>query len=565
MFQASATLAAPRDICREIDVPGMGEACEKADGLIRLDTDGDTGLAVHGHDYAGDVGEPAEAAGPRAPICAPAGSYRMVVVYARPSDASNRYSERLPYIRGLVADANGLLNLEASLAGATADYRVACDNDGQVQVRHEVLPTPGSADSFGSVVADLRAKGYTSTQEKIWVWYEGSVGAGIAGTGHLYWDESRSISNRNNAGAGTTSTFGVLWGWVAGYSLRTWMHENAHNMGAVQQNAPDSTGAAHCTDGQDVMCYADGGATYNPNVCTDRMHFDCGRDSYFNPDPPSGSYLANSWNIGWHGNRFLDIKATLSLGSTNVSGTESASAVLVNVTRRGVIDKDITLDWTVSFGSASADDLAGSGSHTIPSGQRNAAIAVPILDDDLVEPNETATLYITGNELGSSPPAVQITLVDDDGGAEEVEPPVGALPDLAIATKTSGPYKSEDSISPDGSGQIKGRSAKRGARAPFVLRSSNDGDTSKSFRFRVDAKRGFRVVVRDAETGKWLIGTTSKKVISYTLPPGSQRAFSVEIKVKRDARKGVRRAMRVLLRPTGETIRDVAFANVRVR
>ena len=83
-------------------------------------------------------------------------------------------------------------------------------------------------------------------------------------------------------------------------------------MGAVQQGAPNSTGAGgHCTDGLDIMCYADGsalGASYAATSCLDRDHFDCNHDSYFNPVPAGGSYLASNWNIAHANNTWIQVR-----------------------------------------------------------------------------------------------------------------------------------------------------------------------------------------------------------------------------------------------------------------
>jgi hypothetical protein len=95
--------------------------------------------------------------------------------------------------------------------------------------------------------------------------------------------------------------------WPEGF-----LHEITHNLGAVQWDAPHSTAPAtapdrsrygHCWQGADVMCYVeDSGAAHAmrydcPSIPgTISQGYDCGRDDYFNPAPPAGSYLATHWN-----------------------------------------------------------------------------------------------------------------------------------------------------------------------------------------------------------------------------------------------------------------------------
>ncbi len=88
------------------------------------------------------------------------------------------------------------------------------------------------------------------------------------------------------------------------------MHENAHNQGAVQPEAPNSTGTGgHCYEERDVLCYSPDGGDRNQNGiasrCTSRVTFDCGNDDYFDSAPEPAEYLAGHWNIGSALNRFV--------------------------------------------------------------------------------------------------------------------------------------------------------------------------------------------------------------------------------------------------------------------
>jgi hypothetical protein len=77
-------------------------------------------------------------------------------------------------------------------------------------------------------------------------------------------------------------------------------HELGHNLGAVNNSAPNSSNAGHCVDEYDVMCYRDADGTRLRTVCPDRAHdqrLDCEHDDYYHTDPSPGSYLATHWNV----------------------------------------------------------------------------------------------------------------------------------------------------------------------------------------------------------------------------------------------------------------------------
>jgi hypothetical protein len=90
------------------------------------------------------------------------------------------------------------------------------------------------------------------------------------------------------------------------------LHEISHTLGAVNYSAPHTSAGAegprgHCTDGYDVMCYADGPSPLVPYTTTACPQiagsagmiqtYDCGHDDYFSPSPAPGSYLDTHWNL----------------------------------------------------------------------------------------------------------------------------------------------------------------------------------------------------------------------------------------------------------------------------
>ncbi len=308
--------------------PGVGTVCTDAlipsNMLAVLHADGTIGY-THGLDAApedpvasgtaeGGPSASALVAPERDPICVDDATtdHHMIAIYARPTDRADAYATKAGDIRTYIKRANGVLNLDAEANAANADYRIACTG-GVIDVLNLVLPTTNAATTFNTVVDDIRAMGHNDPKVKYWVWADVSI-YGCSGVGHVYLNDDPSTSNPNNGNA--ASMFGVTFGpsCSTNNNIIVMMHENAHNMGAVQTSAPNSSGFAggaggHCNDGDDIMCYADGGpdSNYKSNVCTARKFFDCNHDDYYNPRPVFDSYLDNHWNLGDMANRYVEI------------------------------------------------------------------------------------------------------------------------------------------------------------------------------------------------------------------------------------------------------------------
>ncbi|MGZ4271293.1 MAG: hypothetical protein ACXVSX_19035 [Solirubrobacteraceae bacterium] len=121
-------------------------------------------------------------------------------------------------------------------------------------------------------------------------------------------DDSAGAGNESNTGGLTA----IMWtnpstqpdpsDW---WQPTVMLHEITHNLGGVQQSAPNHTSNWHCTDGEDLMCYPDGSpeaAAYDDTVCpldagAIPQTYDCGHDDYFSPAPAPGSYLDTHWNV----------------------------------------------------------------------------------------------------------------------------------------------------------------------------------------------------------------------------------------------------------------------------
>lgn len=287
------------------NVLGQGLSCRLGEMWLVLLEDG-TRLLTHGPDPLPPAG-PLEVAlsGSRVPFCAAADEPHHEVVYARASDQADRYASLKSAIRSSVNQANGGLYAEGQLFGAHREFRFLCDTDGQVKVGNVRLAAPSPIVQFGTVVSGLKDQGFDEPHVKYWAYYDRTglevAVAAFAGQANLESDDRPVEWNANNFGG----QYAVNYGYTGSYGAFVFLHEGGHALGAVQGSAPHTSGAGHCTDGQDVMCYADGGHhPYNGNVCN-IQYFDCNHDDYFHPNPPTGNYLRTHWNIGSGITRFI--------------------------------------------------------------------------------------------------------------------------------------------------------------------------------------------------------------------------------------------------------------------
>lgn len=319
-----------------VRVPGIGSACPAPGGYLVPMPDGTT-LFTHGPDRAPARSPYSDLFFPPSqdPACVHDTGIEHFgqVVYARSADAPDRYARMVEPIRRITRAANGLVDAAAQRVGLSARYRVRCVGN-KISVANVVVPVRNKGDvglDFTSVITELYLLGYSDPRVKYWIWlddfrpYKNVLG--IASVEH---DDAGIAENPNNFGPSYAMIFGLPPSEVAAIAFA---HEIGHTMGAVQYSAPHSTGAGHCNDGADVMCYNDGGpsARYRPNVCRSYPQFDCRGDDYFNVRPTRGSYLATHWNIGSPLNRYIEgcvyvtDSVTVGLGGQAVAGLSSST------------------------------------------------------------------------------------------------------------------------------------------------------------------------------------------------------------------------------------------------
>jgi hypothetical protein len=244
------------------------------------------------------------------------------VVYAHPSDRNNFGS----YKNFIQDDIKGAIDRVASVSGATKTLRVDLGTDCATNPLNYVdiqsIPLASTAATYMALAPTTRfnqiksevaaALGVQGGLRNIAVYADGvgsPGGDGVAGIGTSPQDDSADPSNATNDGDRYAEVFGSATGtgdFYSGfqaYAGEFVLHEISHTLGAVQDSAPHTTGAGHCTDEPDVMCYDDGGPTStittpcNPPFTPSHEAYDCNLDDYFRPNPLAGSYLATHWNI----------------------------------------------------------------------------------------------------------------------------------------------------------------------------------------------------------------------------------------------------------------------------
>jgi hypothetical protein len=221
---------------------------------------------------------------------------RVQVLYVRDVNTESRFSKYLESFRTWSAGIETIYNASAQETGGERHVRFVTTPDCKVDVQEVELAAGGLA-TFDATINGLKALGYNRTDRKYVIFGDADVYCGI---GTFAGDTQAGEKNRSNGGPGYgRSDTGC---WAASVAA----HELGHNLGAVNNNAPNSSKAGHCLDEYDIMCYNDSGGLKTAVKCADSKHddrLDCNHDDYYNTNPSPGSYLATNWNVA--NNQFL--------------------------------------------------------------------------------------------------------------------------------------------------------------------------------------------------------------------------------------------------------------------
>ncbi len=245
------------------------------------------------------AGATAEAVvGPNGVVCEGDGvsGKRVQVLYVRDAATASRFGQFVGSVRTFAAGVDAIYDGSANETGGSRHLRYVTTPDCNVDIREAEVPA-GTMDNFGTMISALKTLGFNRTDRKYMVFGESSVYCGI---GNFPGDDRPGSNNRSNVGPHYGRSDRSCW------AASVAAHELGHNLGAVSNNAPNSSKAGHCVDEFDVMCYKDTPTTVLVTKCADRAHdkrLDCNHDDYYSTNPAAGSFLATHWNVA--NNEFL--------------------------------------------------------------------------------------------------------------------------------------------------------------------------------------------------------------------------------------------------------------------
>jgi hypothetical protein len=223
--------------------------------------------------------------------------YRVQLVYARAANVPDRFSTYQASFVQWAANVDLMTNASAAKTGGTRHVRFVTGSSCLPVIERVTMSNTGD-DTFSNTIAELRARGFTRSDRKYLVWVDANVYCGI---GQIYYDDRANPApgaNYNNGHPGAQGLVSRVDNACWGHANSVEAHELMHNLGGVQQSAPNSTPGSHCTNEYDRMCYVDGAGVRMVYRCpaSHENRFDCNNDDYFHTSPPAGSYLATHWN-----------------------------------------------------------------------------------------------------------------------------------------------------------------------------------------------------------------------------------------------------------------------------
>lgn len=345
---------------------------------------------------------------------------RVQVLYVHAG--TDRFTQYLESFRTWSAGIDTIYNASAAQTGGERHVRFVTEAVGGEcrAVVTKVAVSAGALGNFGSANRELAAQGFNRRDRKYVIFADSKVYCGIGG---FAGDDRKTAQNRSNFGPSYGRTDSGCWG------ASTAAHELGHNLGAVNNNAPNTSGGGHCVDEYDVMCYSDSPRFPTMQVkCGDRANnarLDCNHDDYYSTNPPAGSYLATHYNTA--DNVFLVQGPS---GGGGGGGTPPPADTVAPSVPAGLAASDVTATGLTLRWTAATDNVAVTSYEVRRDG---TAIGTSSVTSTTVTGLTAETAYrfsvvakdAAGNASAASPALAVTTAAGGGGGGGGTGPAVG--------------------------------------------------------------------------------------------------------------------------------------------
>jgi hypothetical protein len=436
----------------------------------------------------------------------PASSPRFKLVYAHPADRPDRFAGWSHALQANVALVQRFLAAQSGGRKALRfDMGTRCGPQFvDIQVVHLSGPRDAYADNFPAIVGEVESRlGPAAGPRNVVVLADtlnGSTNDYGLGENVLGPSGDRpGAGNVHNRGGFASVLFTRDGQPEPGADPRGWwpeglLHEITHNLGGVQWSAPHTTQPAgfqhtrygHCWQGADVMCYVeDAGAAHPMQWDCPRVGgaipqaYDCGRDDYFNPDPPAGSYLATHWNV--YDNAFLGPCEQLAPacgggmeGLVPTPPVAAAAPAVAGSPRRGLTVAAAAGDWRngpLSYAYRWQRERRGVWSD-IPGATRSSYV-----------PSRTDT----GRRL-----RVQVVATNPDGSASAASPPSARVADGMVGSAKKATKRCKRAAKRGKKGRARARRSAARCRGRRTSKRASPSRTTPARRSAARARRAAR-------------------------------------------------------------------------
>lgn len=229
---------------------------------------------------------------------------RVQPVYVSFTDVGSRWGAARGVLEAnavaATADVNqsALRNQSGALTGSRREIRWVTDSSCRLQILNVALPKTstqwGPITNVMGQIQMLRDAGLTNPNRAYMIFADSTRGGGYALSGNPTVSNASTYAFNMSQGGPDMSTQWLPWDPTAKSGA---LHELMHTMGAVGYGTalanggpPNRSGNGHCNDGNDLMCYPDGGplSRYTTGACPSALSarlLDCGENDYFSTTP----------------------------------------------------------------------------------------------------------------------------------------------------------------------------------------------------------------------------------------------------------------------------------------